>query len=348
MKTEKKSIQHAKGEIVLFTLTNDNGVRVSLSNIGAGIVSFVVPDRNGKPTDIVLGYKDMGDYFYDGPCAGKVPGRFANRIAKGRFVLNGTTYQLPSINNGPNHLHGGVEGFANRLWSVAAKNNEVVFSLESKDGDEGYPATLQAQVTYTLGNDNQLLMTLAATADADTIVNLTNHAYFNLSGENSGTVLEHTMELRASHWLPTDSTLIPTGEIAPVRGTPMDFTAPKTLGKDIHADFDALKFGKGYDNCWVIDHWEQGKIKRIATLRSPQSGIAMDVLTTQRGVQVYTGNWLGGSPVSKSGRSYNDYDGVAIECQNFPDAPNQPDFPSAVLRKGERYLQTIAFKIMNN
>ena len=329
-------------EIFLYTLTNCQGASVQVSSVGAGIVSVNVPDKNGVIADVVLGYPDPMSYFADGPCAGKIPGRYANRIAKGHFTLDGKEYELP-INNGPNHLHGGPQGFQNQVWESRIHEDGVEFLYFSEDGEMGYPADLKAVARYEWSEDNELRLTLTATCDAPTIVNLTNHAYFNLNGEGSGDILSHLLQLNASEYLPTDETLIPLGESAPVAGTPMDFVVEKPLGRDIKEDFPALKYGKGYDNCWVIDGAERGQLQEAATLYSPESGRVLTVSTTQSGVQVYTGNWLSGCPVGKCGRSYNDYEGVAIECQNFPDAPNKEDYPSPVLRPGEVYQQAIIF-----
>ena len=329
-------------EIFLYTLTNCQGASVQVSSVGAGIVSVNVPDKNGVIADVVLGYPDPMSYFADGPCAGKIPGRYANRIAKGHFTLDGKEYELP-INNGPNHLHGGPQGFQNQVWESRIHEDGVEFLYFSEDGEMGYPADLKAVARYEWSEDNELRLTLTATCDAPTIVNLTNHAYFNLNGEGSGDILSHLLQLNASEYLPTDETLIPLGESAPVAGTPMDFVVEKPLGRDIKEDFPALKYGKGYDNCWVIDGAEKGQLQEAATLYSPESGRVLTVSTTQSGVQVYTGNWLSGCPVGKCGRSYNDYEGVAIECQNFPDAPNKEDYPSPVLRPGEVYQQAIIF-----
>ena len=248
-----------------------------------------------------------------------------------------------NVNNGPNHLHGGPGGFANRLWRAETADGGVVFRYTSPAGEERYPGTLTASVAYRWDDDNRLTDVLEAECDAPTIVNLTNHAYWNLAGENAGSVLGHTLRLHASQWLPTDPSLIPTGERAAVEGTPMDFRTPKRIGRDIGADFPALVYGKGYDNCWAVDGWRPGTESPVAELCDPQSGRRLTIRSTQPGVQVYTGNWLAGSPLSKSGRAYADNDGVAIECQGFPDAPNHPDFPSAVLRPGDRYRQTIRF-----
>lgn len=325
-------------------LTNNKGVTVLLTEIGAGIVSVVCPDRDGNLDDVVLGYKDEESYMYDGPCSGKIPGRYANRIAGGRFTLDGQTYEL-EVNNGPNHLHGGPEGYANRRWTVAEQaERHVRFHLSSPDGDRGYPGALETDAVYTLSEDGVLALEIIAVCDRATVLNLTNHTYWNLAGENSGKILDHELQLCAERWLPTDETLIPTGELSPVAGTPMDFRKPKRIGADIEADFDALRFGKGYDNCWAIDGGGDG-LRKAAVLTEAGSGRKLEVWTDQPGVQVYTGNWLSGSPVGKSGRSYEDYEGVAIECQNFPNSPNQPAFPSAVLRPGEEYRRRIEFRL---
>ena len=329
-------------EIYLYTLKNTSGTYVQLSSVGAGIVSVVVPDKNGELADVCLGYPDPMSYFADGPCAGKIPGRFANRIALGKFELDGVEYTLP-INNGPNHLHGGPKGFQNKVWESREHEGGVEFLYYSEDGEMGYPGALKVVARYEWTEENELRLTLTAESDAPTVLNLTNHAYFNLNGEGAGSVLGHTLRLNASEYLPTSDSLIPLGESEPVAGTPMDFVVAKELGAEIKADFAALKYGKGYDNCWVIDGYEPGQIQEAAELYSAESGRVLNVYTTQPGVQVYTGNWLAGSPVAKCGRSYNDYDGVAIECQNFPDAPNKADYPSAVLRPGEVYQQAIIF-----
>ena len=344
MKIQKTTAPSPSGEITLYTLTNSAGASVTLSSLGAGINSVVVPDASGKMDNVVLGYRDPASYIADGPCAGKVPGRFANRIARGHFSIGDKEYTLP-INNGPNSLHGGPDGFMNRIWNSRLDGDTVVFELTSPDGDAGYPGELQAEARYTWSDDCTLTLRLLAHSDAPTVVNLTNHTYWNLEGENSGSVLDHTLWLAASHYLPTDDTLIPTGEIAPVEGTPMDFTQFRRLGDDIHADFPAITYGKGYDNCWMVDDYRPGVLRHIATLNAPHSGRVLEVSTTQPAAQVYAGCWLAGSPENPEGRSYNDYDGVAIECQNAPDAPNKPQFPSALLLPGQTYDQTITFHI---
>ena len=341
---ETKKFESKKGDITLITITNAQGAKVTLSSLGAGVVSAEVPDAKGQLEDVVLGYANPVDYYYDGPCAGKVPGRCANRIARGHFTLDGKDYHL-AINNGPNALHGGPEGFQNQIWDVETEgDNKVRFTYHAKDGEEGYPGNLTATAEYEWTDSNELKLRLGATTDAPTVVNLTNHTYFNLAGHNSGSVLDHLLTLNAHLFLPTDDTLIPTGDLESVKKTPMDFTKAKALGADIKAEFPALTFGKGYDNCWVIDGWNAGTLRTAALLEDPKSGRTLEVITTQPGVQIYTGNWLAGCPANKCGRPYEDYEGVAIECQAFPDAINKPQFPGVVLRPGEKYDETIIFK----
>ncbi|MCC8020127.1 MAG: galactose mutarotase [Rikenellaceae bacterium] len=330
--------------IVLYTLTNAAGAVVRLTNIGAGIVSVVVPDRDGRMADVALGYASPLSYMGDGAAMGKTPGRYANRIAGGRFTLDGVEYTLPQ-NSGPNTLHGGPQGFANRLWESRAEEERVVFSLVSPDGDQGFPGELGAEVVYEWTEDCRLEITYLAACDAPTVVNLTNHAYFNLAGEDAGSVLGHTLQLHAHRYLPTDRTQIPTGQMLPVGGTPMDFLVPKELGRDIDAPFEALEIGSGYDHCWIVDGYGVGdELLHVGTLTDPVSGRTLDILSTQPGVQVYTGNFLQGGPTAKGGRRYSNRDGVAIECQGLPDAPNRPGFPSQVLRPGETYCQKIEYR----
>ena len=325
-------------EIALYRIENKAGCYVELSALGAAIVSVVVPDRAGEDGDVVMGYPEAESYLGDGPCAGKIPGRYANRIAKGRFTLDGKEYELP-VNNGPNHLHGGPDGFQNKLWDSRIDGDAVEFMYFSEDGEAGYPGNLKAVARYTWSEDNELSLILTAETDAPTVVNLTNHVYFNLNG--GGTVLGHLLELNASEYLPTDETLIPTGKVAPVSGTPMDFTEFQEIGSRIKDDFPALNYGKGYDNCYLIDGAMPGQLSTAAVLYSPETGRRLEVLTTQPAVQIYTGNWLSGSPKGKHGCSYEDYEAVAIECQHFPDSPNKPEFPSTVLRPGEVYEEAI-------
>lgn len=341
---EERTVSSPKGDIRLVTISNTKGMTVELSSLGAGIVSVVVPDRDGNLADVALGYANPADYFYDGPCAGKTPGRYANRIAKGCFSIDGVEYRL-AVNNGPNALHGGPEGFQNRLWDVCLLPNGVRFSYVSEDGEEGYPGSLEVAVEYTLEEDvNRLSVDIYAKTDAPTVVNLTNHTYWNLKGEGSGSVLSHRMRMQCSCFLPGDETLIPSGEMASVAGTPMDFRSPKELGKDIKVDFPALNYAKGYDSSWAIDGWMPGKFtERVVEIEDPESGRLLEIGTDQPAAHVYTGNWLEGSPAGKCGRSYHDYEGVAVEMQGMPDAPNKPDFPSQLLRPGETYKRKITF-----
>lgn len=328
-------------EIYKWRLCNASGAFVELAEIGAAIVSVCVPDKDGKLGDVVLGYDDPASYFADGPCAGKCPGRFANRIAKGRFTLDGKEYILP-VNNGPNHLHGGPDGFQNRVWQSRQDGDAVEFLYFSEDGEAGYPGNLKAVVRYEWDEDNSLRLTFTAEADAPTVINLTNHSYFNLDAFE-GNIEGHLLKLEASEYLPTDDTLIPLGDSEAVAGTPMDFLNPKAIGKDLHADFPAINYGKGYDNCWVLDDYAPGQLARAAELYSPASGRLLEVYTTQPGLQVYTGNWLEGCPEGKGGRVYHDYDAVALECQHFPDSPNKADYPSTELRPAQTFQEAIIF-----
>ena len=297
-------------DIKLYTLTNANGVKVQLSDIGAGIVSIVTPDRNGHLDDIVLGYPNATDYYGDGPCAGKTPGRFANRIANGRFKIDDKEYQLEiNTGDGKHHLHGGSIGFANQKWASRINGESVVFTYLSADGEAGY-----------------------------------NHTYFNLKGEGNGNILDHNLRLNASRFLPATNELITTGEMASVANTPMDFTITKPIGRDIKEPFPDLINGKGYDSCWVIDGVAKDKLTLAAELSHEGVGRMVKIYTTQPGVQVYTGNWLSGCPRGKNGHIYEDYSGVALECQALPDSPNKPNFPSTFLRSGEEYNETIIFK----
>lgn len=332
-----------KGIVTLYTITNDKGASVTLSTLGAGIVKVEVPDKDGRLADVTLGYEDIADYMADGPCMGKTPGRFANRIAGGHFTLDGKEYQLP-LNCGPDTLHGGPEGFMNRNWHGEARGSQVLMTYTSADGEEGFPGEMEASVLYTWTNNNELIIDIAAQSDAKTIVNLTNHAYWNLDGHDAGSVLDHDLKLTASNFLATSDKLIPTGEITPVKGTPLDFTSSKRIGEEINADYPALKYGKGYDNCWVIDNWHKHTVAPVAVLHSSKSGRVLEIESSQPAVQVYTANWMDGCPKGKGGCTYHDYDGVAIECQGFPDAPNHSNFPSQILGPGETYEQRIIYR----
>lgn len=333
-----------QGLIETVRIVNSHGASASFCNVGAGIVGIEVPDKDGCFSDVVLGYANLTDYFHDTPCAGKTPGRFANRIAKGNFSIDGKAYQLDT-NNGPNALHGGQNGFHSVLWQTEPLSDGVRFTYHSKDGEEGYPGNLVAHVEYHWNDQCELTIFYEADTDAPTIVNLTNHAYFNLDGEGTGTCLDQTLQLFCHTWLPTDDTDIPLGDVAPVDGTPMDFTCPKTLGRHLLADFGNLRHGKGYNHFFPVDGWKDDEtLRQIAILNSEKSGRTLEVSTTQYGAMLYTGNWLDGSPVGKSGRPYRDYDGVAIECQGAPDAPNHARFPSQILRPGDIYRHIIVYR----
>lgn len=359
----------------LITVRNNTGASMTLCTLGAGIAAMRVPDRDGKLADVVIGYMSPASYNADGPCAGKTPGRYANRIAKGLFTLDGNTYKLP-INNGPNHLHGGPEGYQNRIWDFAVVGEQSVkFTIKSPDGDAGYPGNVEASVTYTLTDDNKIVIDYEATSDAPTVINLTNHSYFNLGGHNAGArrAMDQLLQLNCSRWLPTDDTLIPTGEVASVEGTPMDFRKQVAVGERIFpkdaepstetliTDFDAIRFGKGYDNCWIADTTalpgqdavaeatatintpDGRKLPVVATLTDVPSGRVLTVATDQPAVQVYGGNWVSGCPEGKEGATYADYCAVAMECQGCPDAPNKPGFPSQLLTPEKPYRRSIVF-----
>ncbi|MBQ3658693.1 MAG: galactose mutarotase, partial [Bacteroidales bacterium] len=309
-------MERPQAQIKHFAISNAAGGRVVLSNLGAGIVSIEVPDKAGVVDNVALTYAKPEDWMVDGPCAGKIPGRYANRIAASKFSLGGKEYSL-AINNGPNHLHGGPgeQCYANRIWDAEEFEGGVRFILHSPDGDAGYPGALDIQAVYTFSEDNVLRLEISAKTDAPTVVNLTNHVYFNLRGQKAfggDGVRSHLLKLYASRFLPGDSTLIPFGVMAPVAGTPMDFTVDKPIGQDLDAEFEPLKFGKGYDHCWCIDAYD-GTLRPAAELSC--AGRKVAVFTNQPGVQVYTGNWLCGCPGSPDGYKYKDYDCVALECQ---------------------------------
>ena len=323
----KQSFNSPEGEITWITIRNKNGASVTLSNLGAGIINVIVPDRDGAMVNVALGYKSPLDYIQDGPNCGKTPGRFANRIARGIFSLNGVEYHLP-VNLPPNHLHGGPQGFANKFWTIeSASDSEVVFSLISPDGDMGYPGTVSVKAVYRWTDLNTLEVTYSAVTDKPTVVNLTNHAYWNLNG--AGTALNHTLQMNASEFLDTDSFLTPTGTASPVSGTPMDFTEPKVIGRDMNADFAPLKWAKGYDHCMLIDNADPHTIRPVAQLTADISGITMRVESNAPAAMLYTGNWLEGAPLDRSGNQMRDYSGVAIECQSLPHAPQPPRLPLA-------------------
>ena len=333
---------HAQGQIEVFRLANAAGAYVDVCNIGAGVTAVVVPDREGRMADVALGYRAYADYVGDGACFGKTPGRFANRIAGGRFTLDGKEYRL-TVNNGPNHLHGGPTGFANRLWQGETTGDGVVFTRTSPDGEEGYPGTLTARIAYAWDDDCCLTVLLEAACDAPTIVNLTNHSYFNLSGDPTHPILDNLLTIAADGYTPVDSTFLTLGRIDSVGGTPFDFRRPKAIGAEIDSDDEQLRNGHGYDHNWVLN--TNGDIAQLAAkLTSPESGITLEVYTNEPGIQVYTGNFLDGTVTGKKGITYNQRASVCLETQHYPDSPNKPEWPSVVLEPGQTYNSECIFK----
>ena len=332
----------------LYTLRNGNGMVVQITNFGAKIVSIYIPDRNGKFSDIVLGYESIEGYINGNPYFGAICGRFANRIAEGRFVIDGVTYQLP-VNNGPNSLHGGPEGFNNQVFEsseviVTSKGEEVEMVYLSRDGEMGYPGTLTLRVTYSLTDNNELRLDYEATTDKATHVNIASHSFFNLAGEGNGDILEHELTINADKFTPVSEVLIPSGEFKEVEGTPMDFRKSEIIGKRIDDNFDQLDYGKGYDHNWIINNDMPGNLALAAICCDTGSGRVMEVHTTQPGMQLYTGNWLDGSDKGKGGKSYGIRSALCLETQNYPDSPNKPGFPSTLLRPDEVYKQTCLYK----
>jgi aldose 1-epimerase len=331
--------------VYLYTLTNTHGMEVRVMSYGATIVSLSVPNRRGLSEDVVLGFDALEGYLADEPYFGAIVGRYGNRIAKGRFALDGATYQL-ATNNGPNHLHGGIKGFDKVVWDAAPFDRDgtsgVVFTHVSPDGDEGYPGSLNARVTYTLTPANELIVDYHATTSKATPINLTQHSYFNLAGAGTGDILEHQLTLDADRFTPVDATLIPTGELAPVEGTPFDFRKATAIGARIGAEHPQLKFGTGYDHNWVLNG-RSGELRHAVRLEEPTSGRTLDISTTEPGVQFYTGNFLDGTLTGKSGRVYKQRYGLCLETQHFPDSPNHPAFPSTILRPGEQYQSKTVF-----
>jgi aldose 1-epimerase len=330
----------------LYTLTNPQGMEVSITDYGATVVSLLVPDRHGHLDDVVLGYDTLEEYIAASPYFGAVVGRYGNRIAKGRFTLDGHEYKLAQ-NNNENHLHGGIKGFDKAVWKARGLLGDqgpgLSLTYTSQDGEEGYPGNLSVKVLYVLADDNQLTIHYQATTDKPTPVNLTNHSYFNLAGQGTGDVLSHVLLLNADRFTPVDEGLIPTGELRPVAGTPMDFTQPTAIGARVEEDDRQLKFGLGYDHNWVLNG-DPGSIRLAARVQEPASGRVMEVFTSEPGIQFYCGNFLDGSNVGKGGRVYKHRYGFCLETQHFPDSPNKPDFPSTILKPGQEYNTTTIFK----
>jgi len=346
MNIEKEQFGKTKaGKVTsIYTLTNANGCEVKITNYGGIVVSVKVPDRNGKLADVVLGYETLDEYIKNNPYFGALIGRYGNRIAKGKFTLNGKEYTL-AVNNGQNHLHGGIVGFDKVLWDAKeikqAQGVGLKLTYMSKDGEEGYPGNLAVTVRYLWTNDNELRIEYAATTDQQTVVNLTNHSYFNLAGK--GDILGHELMIDADKFTPVDEGLIPTGELRNVAGTPMDFRKATAIGARIEQQDEQLKFGLGYDHNWVLNRYD-GSLRLVSRVHEPTAGRVLEVHTTEPGVQFYCGNFLDGTITGKYGTVYHKRHGFCLETQHFPDSPNKPSFPSTVLNPGDKYTSTTIYK----
>jgi aldose 1-epimerase len=337
--------EHDGRPVNLYTLTNSHGLELKTMNYGGIIVSLRVPDRKGQLADIVLGHETLEGYTPNPPYLGAIVGRYANRVANGTFLLDGKKYTLPK-NDGPNTLHGGIKGFDKVVWDAEPKGKQgVSYTYLSKDGEEGFPGNLKVKVTYTLNDDNEVVIDYEATTDAPTVLNLSQHSYFNLAGEGSGDILNQEMQINASRFTPVDSTLIPTGELRPVKGTPMDFTTSTKIGSRIDDNYDQLVLGKGYDHNFVIDRKGSDKgLALAARAYDPGSGRVLEVSTTQPAVQFYTGNFLDGTVTGKQGHVYKRRNAFCLETQHYPDSPNHPDFPTTTLKPGETFHTKTVFK----
>lgn len=334
-------------EVYSYTLRNSKGMEAKIINYGATVVSLTAPDKNGKYSDVVLGYDDIDGYVNGTSYFGAIVGRYGNRIGKGKFKLDDHDYQL-TINNGENHLHGGVEGFNKRLWTVVSAEASpigptITLKYVSQDGEEGYPGKVELTVAYNLTNENELQINYTGVTDKTTILNPTHHSYFNLNGDPNKTILDHELMIGAENFTPVDAGLITTGKFEKVENTPMDFNKPKKIGKDIDAKYEQLKFGGGYDHNWVLNKHEE-KIFKCADLYEPISGRFMEIWTDQPGLQFYSGNFLDGKVKGKNGVMYNYRTGLCLETQCYPDSPNKPEWPSAVLKPGDVYRQTTIYK----
>lgn len=333
-------------EVYIYTLKNARGMEARITNYGAILVSLTAPDKNGELADVVLGYDSLSKYIANSPYFGAIVGRYGNRIGHAKFNLKGHEYSL-AANNGPNTLHGGVKGFDKVVWNVNEADSKagksIALTYTSKDGEEGFPGNLSVEVIYTLTQKNELRLDYAATTDKPTVLNLTHHSYFNLAGAGNGNILSHILYLDADRYTPVDSTLIPTGEFAPVKGTPLDFTKPTTIGARINETNDQLKYGIGYDFNWVLNK-KGSEFKLAARVEEPGTGREMEVYTTEPGIQFYSGNFLDGSAIGKGGKKYGYRYGFCLETQHFPDSPNKPEFPSTELDPGQKFTSTTVYK----
>ena len=339
------SVTQQGDSTALFVLNNNNGMEVCVTNFGARIVSVLVPDRDGIMRDVVLGFDNIKDYQNVKSDFGASIGRYANRINQGRITIDGEIIQLPQNNYG-HCLHGGPNGWQYKVYKpVEVTRNSISFSLFSPDGDESFPGNVNAKVSYTLTDDNAIRIEYSATTDAKTVINMTNHSYFNLSGNPSNPAIDHILYMNASNFTPVDSTFMTTGEIASVEGTPMDFTTPKAIGRDIENPYQQLRNGKGYDHNWVLD--TKGNVNELAAkLSCPSTGIAVEVYTNEPGIQIYTGNFLKGNVVGKNGVAYPCRASVCLETQHFPDSPNKPQWPSVLLEPGQKYYSECIYKFV--
>ena len=331
--------------IDLYTLNNSSGMRVAITNYGGRIVSLTVPDRTGKMDDVVLGFDDLAGYLANNPYFGALIGRYGNRIGGAKFTLDGKEYRL-AANDGPNSLHGGLKGFDKVVWKaheVPGNHPALELTYLSKDGEEGYPGNLKVKVVYTVMGNNSLQIDYSATTDKDTVLNLTNHSYFDLSGQGNGDILKTQMMINAGQFTPVDANLIPTGELRKVEGTPLDFRKSTAIGERIDGDDEQLKLGRGYDHNFVLDRGGHG-LTLAARAVDQDSGRVLEVLTTQPGIQFYTGNFLDGTVHGKGGKVYGHRYAFCLETQHFPDSPNKPSFPSAELKPGQTYQETTVFK----
>jgi aldose 1-epimerase len=327
------------------TIENKQGLKMQVTNLGAKVMKLMVPDQNGELVDVVLGFDTPEEFAASSESYfGATIGRYGNRIANAKFELDGNTYTL-AANNGPNSLHGGPGGFHNVIWEVVeVTDNQIVFSYLSEDGEEGFPGNLKVTMTYTLTEDNEFKITYEATTDKATVVNLTHHSFFNLSGAGNGDILDHVLMLNADQFTPVNKDLIPTGELKSVKGTPMDFTSATAIGDRIDADFEQLKHGGGYDHNWVLNKDTGSELTLAAKISAPKTGIAMEVWTTEPGIQFYAGNFLNGKVTGKEGKTYPYRGAFCLETQHFPDSPNQPNFPSVRLDPEQEYSHTCIYK----
>lgn len=332
-------------ETQLFVLVNKSGMELTVTNFGAKIVSLLVKDKEGKMVDVVTGHDSIDDYLTsEEPYFGAICGRFGNRIAKGKFEIDGITYDKLAINNGPNSLHGGIKGFNAVVWDAVLKDTQTLeLTYISPDGEEGFPGNLKTTVTYHLSDNNEVVILYNAETDKPTVLNLTNHSYFNLSGAGDPYIGDHLLTINADYYLPTDSTAIPYGPKEMVEGTPMDFRRAFEVGARINENFEQLIFGKGYDHTYILNK-EKNELSFCASCSSPKTGIVMETYTTEPGVQLYTGNWMTGKLIGKNGQRYPERAALCLETQHFPDSPNKPEYPSTTLRPGEKFDSKTIFK----